>query len=248
MPDTDEVFANSPLFEVAFEVRFPHLFYIAQKIGEFQLDIVDDFPKSSQVFTQSFVFGEKREVIPDKDNVNAIPSWQFENETGKTRIVVYSNKLNIISREYKSYNHPSEKKFKDLITKILSVFAKTVPMKKFSRIGIRYIDHCPLERLDNEYFKNYYNPIFNIDKYKVEDILDNLFMVNIKREQYNLLFQCGIRKLDVGYKYIMDYDGYATEIEADSCITTTDELRRLIKKEFLSNITEDFKKYMRRTP
>lgn len=248
MPETDEVFANSPLFEVAFEVRFPNLFYISQKIGEFQLDIVDDFPKSSQVFTQSFVIGEKKEVISDKDNANPIPRWQFENETGKTRIMVYSDKLNIVSQEYKSYNHPSERKFRDLITKILSIFTKVVPMKKFSRVGIRYIDHCPLESLNNEYFKKYYDPIFNIDKYKVENISDNFFMVNIKREQYNLLFQCGIRKLDGGYKYIMDYDGYATDIEANSCITTTDELRRLIKKEFLSNITEEFKQYMRRTP
>lgn len=248
MPETDEVFVNSPLFEVAFEVRFPNLFYISQRIGEFQLDIVDDFPKSSQVFTQSFVFGEKREVISDKDNVNAIPSWQFVNETGKTRIMVYSNKLNIVSQEYKSYNHPTERKFRDLITKILSVFTKTVPMKKFSRVGIRYIDHCPLESLNNEYFRKYYDPIFNIDKYKVENILDNFFLINIKREQYNLLFQGGIRKLDDGYKYIMDYDSYATDIEADSCINTTDELRRLIKKEFLSNITEEFKQYMRRTP
>lgn len=248
MSETDEVFPNSPLIEVAFEVRFPNLFYINQKIGEFQLDIIDDFPKSSQVFTQPFILGEKNEVISDKDNVNAIPSWRFENETGKTKIMVYSNKLNIISKEYKSYNHPSNKNFRNLVTKILSIFAKTVPIKKFSRLGIRYIDHCPLERLDNKYFRNYYNPIFNIDKYKVEDIIDNLFIINIKREQYNLLFQCGIKKLDVGYKYIMDYDGYATDIEASTCITTTDDLRRLIKNEFLSNITDDFKEHMRRTP
>ena len=34
MEDVDEVFDNPSVVEVAFEVRFPNLFYIAQKIGD----------------------------------------------------------------------------------------------------------------------------------------------------------------------------------------------------------------------
>ncbi|PHP45401.1 hypothetical protein B6V01_004215 [Methanosarcinales archaeon ex4572_44] len=138
MNSNDEIFANPPLHEVAFEVRFPHLFYINQRIGEFQLEIMDDFPKSSQISEQAFAIDEKG--ISIKDNENPIP-----------------------------------------------------------------------------------------------------------KKNYQLLFQSAIREIDNSYKYIMDFDGYSINVEASNFLNVTDELKHLIKKEFLSNITENFKEYMRMT-
>ena len=245
MNSADEIFTNPPLHEVAFEVRFPHLFYINQRIGEFQLEIMDDFPKSSQIFEHAFAIDEKGIAV--KDNENPIPSWHFENESGKTKITIHSNKLNIISNEYKSYNHPSEKNFRGVIEKIVKLFIKQVPIKNFTRLGIRYIDHCPLEKLENEYFENFYTPLFDIDRYKLEDILENRMLFRVRKNDYQLLFQSAIREIDDSYKYIIDFDGYAINVEANNFINVTDDLKRLIKKEFLSNITENFKEYMRRT-
>jgi len=244
MNSTDEIFTNPPLHEVAFEVRFPHLFYINQRIGEFQLDIMDDFPKSSQTFEHAFAIDER---IAVKENENPIPSWHFENESGKTKITIHSNKLNIISNEYKSYNHPLEKNFRDIIEKTVALFIKYVPIKNFTRLGIRYIDYCPLEQLENEYFKNFYTPIFDIDRYTLEDILENKMLFRVRKNDYQLLFQSAIREIDNSYKYIMDFDGYAINVEASNFIKVTDNLKYLIKKEFLSNITENFKEYMGRT-
>lgn len=45
----------------------------------------------------------------------------------------------------------------------------------------------------------------------------------------------------------MDFDGYSINVEASNFLNVTDELKHLIKKEFLSNITENFKEYMRMT-
>jgi len=45
----------------------------------------------------------------------------------------------------------------------------------------------------------------------------------------------------------MDFDGYAINVEASNFINVTDDLKRLIKNEFVSNVTENFKQYMRRT-
>jgi len=206
---------------------------------------MDDFPKSSQIFEHAFAIDEKGIAI--KDNENPIPRWHFENESGKTKITIHSNKLNIISNEYKSYNHPSEKKFRDIIEKIVTLFIKQVPIKNFTRLGIRYIDHCPLEKLENEYFKNFYTPLFDIDRYKLEDILENRMLFRVRKNDYQLLFQSAIREIDDSYKYIIDFDGYAINVEASNFINVTDDLKRLIKKEFFSNITENFKEYMRMT-
>jgi uncharacterized protein (TIGR04255 family) len=175
-----------------------------------------------------------------------IPIWQFENEAGKNKIVIRSNRLIITSQEYKSYNNPKvDNRFRDLLTEIVPTFLKIVPIKNFSRIGIRYIDHCPLEELSNEYFKTFYIPVIDIDTYKIEDIMENYVSIRTKRDNYYLLFQCGIRQFEEKYKYYLDYDGYANNIEADNFIGVTDELQKMIKKEYYSNITEEFKQYMR---
>ena len=64
MEDMNEVFDNPSVVEVFFEIRFPNLFFIAQNIGSFQLEIMDEFPKSSQIIEQSVVIGgDKASVI-----------------------------------------------------------------------------------------------------------------------------------------------------------------------------------------
>ena len=45
-----EVFLHPTVKEVAFEIKFPHLFSIENKIGEFQDKIILQFPESSQIF------------------------------------------------------------------------------------------------------------------------------------------------------------------------------------------------------
>lgn len=246
MEDMNEVFNNPSVVEVVFEIRFPNLFFIAQNIGGFQLEIMDEFPKSSQIIAQSVVIGGDKASVNGENIEKPTTIWQFENETGKTKISIRSNRLNIISQEYKSYNNPDvDNRFRDLITGIVPTFLKIVPIKNFSRIGIRYIDHCPLEKLNNEYFKTFYIPIIDINTYKIEDTIENYVSIRTKRDDYYLLFQCGIRQFEGKYKYYLDYDGYANNIEADNFIGVADELQKMIKKEYYLNITEEFKQYMR---
>jgi len=244
--DMEEVFQNPSVVEVVFEVRFPHLFYINQKIGDFQLEIMDDFPKSSQILEEAIFIGAAQTTLTDEEKPKPTQIWQFESENGKNRIMVRPNRLNIISHEYKSYNSPTvEKRFRNLIKDITTTFIEKVPIKTFSRLGIRYIDHCPLEEQNNEYFRRFYKPIFEIEEYNIENIIENRIAIRIKKGDYYLLFQCGIRKVDEVYKYVLDYDGYAMDVAANNFINITDELKKIIKKEYYSNITEEFKNYMR---
>ena len=244
MTETEEVFHNAPLIEVAYEIRFPSLFYIPQAIGEFQIKIMDDFPKASQLSSTQFAI---EDGIPkfSGENAGRTTSWQFESETGKTKILVRLDRLSIISQEYTSYDHPSGMKFRDVIYKIVTEFLQKFPIKKFTRIGLRYIDHCPLDQKTNQYFTNYYVPIFDINKYKIEDLLDSHIIMRKKKENYGLLFQCRIAKIGNNYKYVMDFDGYAENVDSASFLSVTDDLRRLDRSEFFSSITENFTQYMR---
>ena len=207
---------------------------------------MDDFPKSSQILEEPIIIGVVQKTLTDEEKPKPTQIWQFESENGKNKIMVRPNRLNIISHEYKSYNSPTVKKrFRDLIESITTTFLGKVPIRKFSRIGIRYIDHCPLEEKSSGYFKRFYVPIFDTDNYDIENIIENHVAIRIKKGDYYLLFQCGIQKFGDVYKYVLDYDGYAQDIETRNFINITDELKKMIKKEYYSNITEEFKEYMR---
>lgn len=51
-----EVFQYPTVKEVDFEIRFPHLFIIENKIGEYQESIISEFPDSQIVFERPLVF------------------------------------------------------------------------------------------------------------------------------------------------------------------------------------------------
>lgn len=245
MTENGEVFPNAPLVEVAYEVRFPNMFSIPQAIGEFQIKIMDDFPKASQLFTTQIAIEDGIPKISAENAGRSIPSWQFESETGKTKIVIRTDRLSIISQEYNSYDHSSGIKFRDAINKIVTEFLQIVPIKKFARIGLRYIDHCPLDEKTNQYFTNYYIPVFDIEKNKVEDIFESHIVIRKKIGVYGLLYQCKISKIEDNYKYILDFDSYAENVHSAKFLSVTDELRRIDRGEFFSSITENFKQKMR---
>ena len=45
-----EIFSNPTVKKVIFQIRFPNLFFIENKIGDFQLKIMGMFPESKLIF------------------------------------------------------------------------------------------------------------------------------------------------------------------------------------------------------
>lgn len=82
----NEVFPNPTVKQVIFQVRFPNLFYIESRMGEFQLKVMKDFPKSSMALTRQILIAQGvqiPEAAPAQSN--AQPSevgkvWNFESE------------------------------------------------------------------------------------------------------------------------------------------------------------------------
>jgi uncharacterized protein (TIGR04255 family) len=242
---TNEVFSNPSVIEVDYEVRFTPLFYINQKIGDFQLEILDAFPKSSQQVQSSVTFDENGIALKDETNKSVL-SWTFKTTDSKTKIIVRQNSLIISSTEFKSYDSYPANKFRDIISQTISKFRKHVPIKNFNRIGLRYIDKCPLDELTNEHFCKFYKPIIDINRYHIEDLIDNLSQIRIRKPPHYLLLQTGIKEINGKYQYFMDFDGYAQNIDPNNVMEVSDALRAIVHDEFYLNITEDFKDYMRR--
>jgi hypothetical protein len=60
-----EVFRNPTVKQVAFEIKFPNLFFIESKIGDLQMIIMDKFPESALLFQRQIMFAVGTENIED---------------------------------------------------------------------------------------------------------------------------------------------------------------------------------------
>ena len=80
----EEVFPNPTVKQVIFQIRYPNLFYIENKIGEFQLKIMGEFPESALLHRRSFTLvdiGPEVKTAEIESKLEKEPSgqkiWQF---------------------------------------------------------------------------------------------------------------------------------------------------------------------------
>jgi uncharacterized protein (TIGR04255 family) len=246
-----EVFPNPTVENVIFQIKYPALMYIENKIGDFQLKIMDKFPESSEIYSRQFMFadigpdGDMKDVPGSEQKARKI--WQFSNP-GKYKLDVTTDSLSIDTEFYKTYKAEGcDYKLRDIIEFVLNEFFKIVPIPIIKRIGLRYIDNCPLPQpLNNDTFSNYYNTTFPLDKYSIQSARRMEFRTTVKKQDYYVSYSeiYNIAKDDK--VFILDFDGFTENIQAKDCLTVTDELYTLISEEYKSIIKDPVKDIMRK--
>ncbi|MDD5616069.1 MAG: TIGR04255 family protein [Candidatus Methanoperedens sp.] len=189
----NEMFPNPTVKQVIFQITFPNLFYIENKIGDFQLKIMKEFPQSALLFRRQVLFAD----IGPESKLAEIPSdlgketgkkvWQFKSNKN-FELHVMGNSLDITSGYHKTYNLEGGDKFRDIIKLVLDCFLEVTKIPIINRIGLRYIDECPIPSKDNSTFKSYYNSIFPLDRFDLADAQEMAFRTVIKRDKYNLIY------------------------------------------------------------
>lgn len=246
-----EVFPNPTVKEVVFQIRFPNLFYIENKIGDLQMKIMKEFPQSALLFRRQVLFADigpegKLENIPDDlDKESGKKIWQFKSEKD-FKLNVLSDSLDISSQYHKTYDLEGGHKFRDIIKLVLACFFEVVSIPIINRIGLRYIDECPIPSKNNSVFKSYYNTVFPLDRFDIADASEMDFKTVIEKGEYFLRYIESLRKIGDEYKLILDYDGYANDIETKDCLEVTDSLHTIIREEFEKSIKEPVYQYMKR--
>ena len=105
----DEIFSNPTVKQVVFQIRFPNLFYIENKIGELQLKIMKEFPHSALLFRRRLLFADigpevKHEALPSPlDEGEGKKIWQFKSDKN-CQLNVLTDTLDISSPYHKTYN------------------------------------------------------------------------------------------------------------------------------------------------
>lgn len=246
----DQIFPNPTVKQVIFQIRFPNLFYIESKIGDLQLMIMEEFPESALLFQRTAILVDmgathKLEDIPDefgKETGNKI--WQFKSPKDYS-LNVLSNSLDITSRYHKTYNLPGAAKFRDIIKFVLDNFISLVSIPIISRIGLRYIDECPIPVKDNAEFRKYYNSAFPLDRFNISEAIEMDFKTVVTRDNCNLRYIESLRQVGDNYRLILDFDGFKDDIEASEYLEVTDKLHEIIAEAYEDTIKEPVYQYMR---
>ena len=242
MVDYKEVFKNPLLAEVVFEARFPILLRIPRDIADFQETILEKFPETNIIYDKKFFLNSK-----DHSEELAEKSWEFLNLQNKTKCQVYNHRLSLFSNEYKSWEkQKSEEGFVDILKYCLDNFLEVFKIKKFNRLGLRYINKIKFETKTSEWFKKYFVPIFDIDKYSIEELSQNSVRLRVgKKDSIELTIMSGFLKEKDSYLYLLDFDAFSLNIKRENLYEKLVKLLNVILKEFHLLITEECRKNMR---
>ena len=246
----NEVFPNPTVKQVIFQIRYSNLFYIENKIGDLQMKLMEEFPESSLLYHQKLRVTDKgidtEQPFDENSNETIKKIWSFESPKKKCKLNITSDSLDISSEFHKTYNNPtSENKFRDVIEFVLKNFFKVTNLPTVKRIGLRYVDECPVPKKDTKLFKEYYKTTFPLSRFKLEDATSMKFSAVVKRGQQTLRFSEVFVQTGRKYKLQLDFDGYGENVQSKDCLKITDRLHGLILKEYEKSLKEPVYKHMR---
>lgn len=245
-----EVFPNPTVKQVIFQIRFPNLFYMESRIGDLQLKIMKMFPKSALRFRRQVLFADigpegRLERVPEGlDSELGKRVWNFKSDKD-FELNVLSNSLDITSRHHKTYNLEGGDRFREVIAFVVDSFIEVTSIPIMTRIGLRYIDECPIPAMQNDAFLSYYRSTFPLDRFNLADAKEMRFQTVVKTGEYCMRYVEALAPTDDEYSLILDFDGFAENIDARDYLQVTDDLHTIILNEFERTIREPVIEYMR---
>lgn len=248
----EEIFPNPTVKQVVFQIRFPNLFYMENKVGDLQVEIMEKFPESQLLIRKQLVFadigpGIKLSDIQSDlglDEETGRKVWQFKSEKG-FQLSILSDSLDITSQYHKTYNLEGSDKFRDIIEYVVDRFLRITSIPIINRIGLRYIDECPLPSKDNDTYRLYYDSAFPLERFNLSDATEMDFKTVIKKGEYYLRYIESLQKTGDEYKLTLDFDGFAVNISSKDYLRITDDLHTIISDEYERAIKEPVYEYMR---
>jgi uncharacterized protein (TIGR04255 family) len=248
----NEVFPNPTVKQVIFQVRFPNLFFLESRMGEFQIKVMKDFPKSGLALRRQFLIADGVRLSDlgksqDEDHMAEIGKiWNFESETG-IALNVKSDSLDLSSTLHKTYNNTSEpNRFRDSIKKAVDTLLEIAPVPIFSRVGLRYIDNCPVPAANNDAYQTHYNSTLALHRFKLEDAEDITHIAHVRRGTRFVRIKEAFSTTGGKLQLILDFDAYSINVSSADCMAVTDELHDVIIHEFELSLRPPVYEFMRK--
>ena len=247
----DEIFLRPTVKQIIFQIRFPNLFYIEDKIGDFQTKIMDEFPESDISFRKRVLLVDKGKKFNNKeledlsDQEYAKKIWEFKSPKD-VKLNILSDSIDISSSHHVTYNLGTGDKFRDVIKFVIDNFFSVVPIPTINRIGLRYVDECPVPSLDHNEFKKWYNSCFPLDKFSLNESEEMFFATVTKIDECYLRYIESLNIKEENMTYNLDFDGYALNIKRNKCLDMADKLHTIISNAYEKAINDPVKEHMRK--
>jgi len=258
-PDNYKIYENPTVKKVIFQIRFSNLFMIESRIGEFQTLIMEKFPESSFSIRRQLLFADvgpqfKMEEIPLRENLGK-KIWQFKSNN-RYILNVLTNSIDITSVQHKSYyenDKTNEEGFRDIIKFVMEQFSSLIKIKVIKRVGLRYIDECPIPALKddnsnnlltNDKFKEWYNTSLPLHRFDLKNLGMMKFEADLKHGDYNLIYRESLGLIENNFKFTLDFDGYKENVESENYLTVLDDIHKFIHNEWDNIIKDPVKEWM----
>lgn len=249
-----EIFKNPTVEKVMFEARFPNLFFLESKIGDLQIKLMKVFPISQLLHRQQLIIADfGPDGIPSNTIPNELPQtkltdkvWRFQTDDASTTLDIQTASFSITSTKYKTYNNAqSTDKFRDILILVVKSFLEIVNIPKFNRIGLRYIDRCPFPEKTAESFQSLYDSTYPLSRFPIEATRAFDFVSVVTIGEYGLRYAESLSSIDNKNQYMLDFDGFAENLDTAQWLTITDSLYTIITTEYNKTIKEPVREIMR---
>ncbi len=244
-----EIFPRSLVKNVIFQIKFPNLFYLKDRIGDFQTKIMKDFPESNLIIRRPILITtetdkDKRDkLVDDLQDESASSVWQFKSERGVV-LEITKDSLSLVSLSHKSYSS-GDQPFKNIIDTTAKSFLELVKIPIIKRIGLRYIDEGPIPENNTASFLNHYNTAFPLQRFSLEQSEEMSFVTIVQRDPHKLRYKESFKGNPGEQKLILDFDAWAENINSTELLKVADELHDILWREFRDTVKEPVLEYMR---
>jgi uncharacterized protein (TIGR04255 family) len=243
-----EIFTNPVVKTVAFEVRFPNLFFIEARIGEFQVKVMKDFPQSELVLRRNFMVVSAdniQELAKQQQGDAVVKIWQFKSATG-TKLEISSKSLVLSSENHLSYHQGGEGAFRGIIDRILVPFFAMVQIPVALRVGLRYVNECPVFDRTTATFNECYNSILPLNRFALEHVVNADCVVLANTGTCQIRHMESLQLTPAGDKLIIDLDAAAENVPSEHVMDSADNLHETVSDEFNTTIKGPVVDFMRR--
>ena len=256
--DPNEIFPNPLVKKVIFAIRFPNLFFLGDRIGDYQVKVMEKFPKSDLILQQSLLFTKtsdsdklKQKVSEFKESDSDSRVWRFMTDFGMI-LDISSDSLSLVSENHKSFNCndcSDNKCFREFIIFVTECFYDVMKIPAVKRIGLRYINECPVRDSSSKHFQEDYNTAFPLAQFPLEDATAMRFSTDINRDENAVRYVESLVCKDGKCNLTLDLDAFTREdCTFEEIPSIIDNLHNIIRDQFMKTIKQPVIDYMRSSP
>jgi hypothetical protein len=157
-------------------------------------------------------------------------------ERNNISMTLYQGYLSLLSQPHTTYKLNDSLRFRDVIEAVSKSFFKTAALSSTEQIGLEYQNIIPLPSCDDAVLRSYCNSALPTVKFGLADKM--MLTALVRRGEFELNYKEELRmpKGTTECSLVLHLGAYASNINVNDCMNTTDQLYDIISDEFEKTI------------